>query len=152
TRSEVSETPAQARRIKMPVLRWRNEFSPTLANVNASSAVSEKEVATPEEQIRWAEKEQVIPWSPTMRSLQKADVLAALVERAQAGEHVDSIFTAAVRGSRASFLFKIEDEKTFLSLIWIERDASRLLTPGGPRSLKDVAQRMVEQHLTFERL
>jgi len=50
-------------------------------------------------------------------------------------------------------LITLEDEESFLSLIWHEIDASRLLTPpGGSRTLKDIAQRMTDRSLTFGRL
>jgi len=47
----------------------------------------------------------------------------------------------------------LDDEQSFLSLIWQEIDATRLLTPRGqPRTVGDVAGRMLEHSWTFSSL
>jgi hypothetical protein len=51
------------------------------------------------------------------------------------------------------YLILLEDEHSFLSLIWHAIDDSRLLTPQGqPRTLRDVAQRIKDNHYSFKDL
>jgi hypothetical protein len=71
--------------------------------------------------------------------------------REAAGHHVDSRLKCAVKTDEI-FLLTIADSDTFLSLIWQAHDDSRLLTPSGPRTLRDVATRFVQNNYTFPRL
>jgi hypothetical protein len=77
-----------------------------------------------------------------------------LAERQKAGYHVDNrLLTEVERSDGEQFLIRLEDEDSFLSLIWQESDPARLLTPPGqPRTLRDVARRMIERGYTFEAL
>ena len=68
------------------------------------------------------------------------------------GHHVDDRLIRAVRAPGDLFLFTLEDEEAFLSLIWQESDFTRLLTPGQPRTLADVAGRMIANSWTFSSL
>jgi len=73
-------------------------------------------------------------------------------DRLRGGHHVDERLLKEIEHGQL-FLFRIEDEDTFLSLIWQESDPARLLTPNGqPRTLRDVAERLVRAGYTFESL
>jgi hypothetical protein len=85
-----------------------------------------------------------------MKQVTSADILGRLNDRAARGHHIDDRLNKAVRAQGNLFLFTLEDEQSFLSLIWQEIDPSRLLTPRGqPRTLGDVANRMIEHSWTF---
>jgi hypothetical protein len=88
-----------------------------------------------------------------MKPVSAADVLARLGARAALGHHVDPRLIREVNAPGKLSLFTLEDEKSFLSLIWQEINPTRLLTPGGqPRTLGDVARRMIENSWTFSSL
>ena len=88
-----------------------------------------------------------------MRQVNNSEVLRLLEDRAALGHHVDDRLLQAVKGPGALFLFTIEDEQSFLSLVWQEIDPTRLLTPSGrPRTLGDVAGRMIGNSWTFTSL
>jgi hypothetical protein len=88
-----------------------------------------------------------------MRQVNTSEVLMRLGTRGALGHHVDDRLIHAVKGPGTLFLFTLEDEQSFLSLIWQEIDPTRLLTPRGqPRTLGDVAGRMIDQSWTFSSL
>jgi hypothetical protein len=88
-----------------------------------------------------------------MKWVSSADVLSRLHDREARGHHVDARLIQAVMGPGSLFLLTLDDEQSFLSLIWQEIDPTRLLTPRGlPRTLGDVAGRMVEHAWTFASL
>jgi hypothetical protein len=88
-----------------------------------------------------------------MRQVSNSEVLKRLGAREVLDHHVDERLTQAVKGSGSLFLFTLEDEASFLSLIWQEIDPTRLLTPRGqPRTLGDVANRMLQNSWTFSSL
>ena len=65
---------------------------------------------------------------------------------------VDSHILDYVKSGCYGFYKSELNENEFLSLIWHEIDASRLLTPKGePRTIRDVAERLIKCH-TFESL
>lgn len=69
------------------------------------------------------------------------------------GLHVGSRVLDEIKNIGSIFQFEIEDEETFLSLIWHEIDASRLFTPQGEsRTLKDVAQRFIDNKISYSKL
>jgi hypothetical protein len=78
-----------------------------------------------------------------MKTTLKDDILSQLALKQGRGEHVDRRLFTSIRDSEALYLFTIFDEDSFLSLIWQEIDATRLLTPGGqPRTMKEVGSRL----------
>ncbi len=88
-----------------------------------------------------------------MKPVSGPEVLARFSAREALGHHVDPRLIQAVKAPGNLFLFTLEDEKSFLSLIWQEIDPTRLLTPWGePRTLGDVAGRMIEHSWTFSSL
>lgn len=88
-----------------------------------------------------------------MKQTSSEDILSRLHDREVRGHHVDDRLIQAVKEGGALFSFTLGDEQSFLSLIWQEIDPTRLLTPRGlPRTLSDVAGRMVEHSLTFASL
>ena len=87
-----------------------------------------------------------------MQQISQVEALKLIKARQKAGNHIDKRLLCAVEASTALFFLTLEDKATFLSLIWQEIDDSRLLTPGGPRTLRDVVQRMIDQSWTFEKL
>lgn len=88
-----------------------------------------------------------------MKPVSGPEVLARLSAREALGHHVDPRLIQAVKGPGNLFLFTMEDEKSFLSLIWQEINPTRLLTPGGQsRTLGDVAGRMIDNSWTFSSL
>jgi hypothetical protein len=88
-----------------------------------------------------------------MRQVTSSEVLERLSAREALGHHVDPRLIQAVNAPGNLFFFTLEDEKSFLSLIWQEINPTRLLTPWGqPRTLGDVAGRMIELSWTFSSL
>jgi hypothetical protein len=88
-----------------------------------------------------------------MRQVNSSEVLERLSAREALGHHVDPRLIQAVKAPGDLFLFTLEDEQSFLSLIWQEIDPTRLLTPRGqPRTLADVAGRMIANSWTFSSL
>jgi len=70
----------------------------------------------------------------------------------KSGYHVDSRLFEKLKCG-CTFSITLEDADSFLSLIWQEIDDSRLLTPRGqPRTLRDVAHRLITRENTFEGL
>jgi hypothetical protein len=88
-----------------------------------------------------------------MKQVNSADILSRLHDREARGHHVDDRLIRAVKNQGALYLFTLNDEQSFLPLIWQEIDPTRLLTPRGlSRTLGDVAGRMVERSWTFASL
>ena len=87
-----------------------------------------------------------------MKQVPKERVLRKIKEVRKVGCRVDERLIDQIRTSKEAFSMTLEDRESLLSLIWHEIDASRLLTPGDSRTLKDVVQRMIEKSLTFEAL
>ena len=88
-----------------------------------------------------------------MNRIGKDVVLETLERRQAAGYHVDQRLLRGVNRTRSLFLLSMEDENSYLSLIWQESDPARLLTPAGhPRTLRDVATRLIESDRSFEML
>lgn len=88
-----------------------------------------------------------------MRRIERAEVEAALAAREQCGHHVDPRLIDEIRRDGDMFMLRLEDEASFLSLIWQESNPARLLTPpGAPRTLRDIAERMIREGHTFESL
>jgi len=88
-----------------------------------------------------------------MRHVGSMEVLKRLRERQSGGYHVDPRLLQEVQAPGDLFLFTLQDEDSFLSLIWQAINPTRLLTPSEqPRTLRDVAGRMIENSWTFERL
>jgi hypothetical protein len=88
-----------------------------------------------------------------MNPVSGPEVIARLSAREAIGHHVDPRLIQAVNAPGNLFLITMEDEKSFLSLIWQEINPTRLLTPWGqPRTLGDVAGRMIEHSWTFSSL
>lgn len=84
-----------------------------------------------------------------MKPISKEEVAGMIEAHETAGHHIDSRLKRVVYGRQTNlFLLTIDDRGEFLSLIWQEIDGLRLLAPGGSRTLKDVAQRMLDETLT----
>lgn len=84
-----------------------------------------------------------------MRQVDQAEARHVLGDR----HHFDSRLLRELEREGQLYLFRIEDEATFLSLIWQESDPARLLTPNGrPRTLRDVGERLIGAGYTFESL
>jgi len=88
-----------------------------------------------------------------MRQIDQAEARRVLGDHQQGGHHVDSRLLKEIQRPGQLYLFRLEDEATFLALIWQESDPARLLTPNGqPRTLRDVADRLIRAGYTFESL
>jgi hypothetical protein len=61
-----------------------------------------------------------------MKWVSSADVLSRLHDREARGHHVDARLIQAVMGPGSLFLLTLDDEQSFLSLIWQEIDPTRL--------------------------
>lgn len=82
-----------------------------------------------------------------MQTTDKGDILSQLALNEKCGEHVSRRLFTAIRDSQAVYVFPLNDEESFLSLIWQEIDATRLLTPADePRTLKEIGSRMQAWH------
>src|SRR5688572_2944354 len=85
-----------------------------------------------------------------MQTIERETVIATLTERQSSGFHVDSRLLEQVKNDGSIYLLRLADERSFLSLIWQEINATRLLTPsGGSRTLFDVATRFIKNGYTF---
>ena len=88
-----------------------------------------------------------------MKQTTADEMLKRLDERKKRGHHIDERLIQAVQAPGNLFMISLEDEASFLSLIWQESDPARLLTPPSqPRTLRDVAGRMVDNSWTFASL
>ena len=89
-----------------------------------------------------------------MKQISREKLLQDIENMRRAGNSVDKRLLDRVSASESNFYsLVLEDEESFLSMIWHELDATRLLTPcDKPRTLKHVLQRMIEKSLTFDAL
>jgi hypothetical protein len=88
-----------------------------------------------------------------MRPLDPNDAHRFLDAHMKAGNKVDDPLMEAIRSPCKLFLLRLEDAETVLSLIWYQALAVRVLAPPGtPRTLRDVAQRVIQRGYTFDAL
>lgn len=88
-----------------------------------------------------------------MRQVSVMEVQNELATRQTAGHHVDQRLLTETSKPGDLYLLRLEDQDSFLSLIWQESDPARLLTPSGhSRTLREVAERVVRKNWTFEEL
>ncbi len=88
-----------------------------------------------------------------MRRIDATQVHQVLAAQQGAGFHVDSRLLDEIYNDGQLYVFTLEDEESFLSLIWQESDPARLLTPHGePRTLRDVGSRLLSHQYTFQSL
>jgi hypothetical protein len=81
------------------------------------------------------------------------EVRRRLDARRSRGANVDSRLYQQIDEPGSLDFWHLASESEFLALIWQARDDSRLLTPPGrPRTLGAVAERMIDQRYTFDRL
>jgi hypothetical protein len=85
-----------------------------------------------------------------MKRINKGEALRGLEDDERTAEIRKEIEERA----NGLFLLRIEDEASFLSLIFEERPGTRILTPGigRPRTLLDVAERIRDHKHTFDNL
>jgi hypothetical protein len=88
-----------------------------------------------------------------MQEVSKLEILRRISEKETSPDNVDARLKHAVCQSRSLYLFTLQDDASFLSLIWQESDGIRLLAPPrAPRTLLDVGKRLMSAHFTFEQL
>jgi hypothetical protein len=87
-----------------------------------------------------------------MRAIGKEMARAQFNKWQDGGHHVDPRVFQAIEGAASLFLVTFEDSESYLSLIWQEIDGIRLLATGESRTLGDIAQRIVDQGVTFKML
>lgn len=88
-----------------------------------------------------------------MRRVDREIAHKILTRRQSAGNHIDSRLLREIDNQGDLYLLQLEDEDSFLSLIWQESDHMRLLTPAGEsRTLRDVGMRLIGEGYTFEKL
>jgi hypothetical protein len=87
-----------------------------------------------------------------VKEVTSAEVLSRIQDRLNRGHHVDERLIREVQAPGSLYTVSFEDQATFLSIIWQECDRTRILTPGGSRTLMDVAGRMVDNSWTFSSL
>jgi len=93
------------------------------------------------------------PVNLRVKVISKDIALRRLKEREGSGMEVDDRLRTAIEIACVLLDGTIQDKTSFLSLIWHEIDGSRILTPSGqPRTLRDVARRMIENGWTFDKL
>jgi hypothetical protein len=88
-----------------------------------------------------------------MRRIDPDEVRLFLEQHALADNKVDRKLMEGVGRQGELYLFQLEDEDSFLSLIWYQGAGVRLLAPDGePRTLRDVVQRLRQRGQTFDAL
>ncbi|MCF8241356.1 MAG: hypothetical protein K9J16_08205 [Melioribacteraceae bacterium] len=88
-----------------------------------------------------------------MKSISQEILLNRLNNFKLGGHHIDSRLMDEVKNGGCFYIIELNDEESFLSLIWQEIDDTRLLTPKGEtRRLLDVAERFIENKYSFEDL
>ena len=88
-----------------------------------------------------------------MRRIAPDEAPLLLEQHRQAGNKVDRKLLEEVGREGELYLFRPEDEDSFLSLIWYQGPGVRLLAPDGePRTVRDVARRLRQRGDTFESL
>lgn len=74
-----------------------------------------------------------------------------LEDHQKRGFNVNPSVFSQVESATNIFEFSLDNQEAFLNLIWHSIDASRILTPqNAPRTLKDVATRMIDNNFTFK--
>jgi hypothetical protein len=87
-----------------------------------------------------------------MKKITKEYVIQRLIEREAYNLCVDSRLKDEVQKGLL-FMIILEDIDTFLSMIWHDIKDSRILTPAGqPRTLHDVAKRVIDSGYDFRQL
>ena len=82
-----------------------------------------------------------------MNSIERTKAREILLERKTRGHHVDERVLGRIDTAKSMFSLSLDDADAFFSLIWQESDPARLLTPSGqPRTLRDVAERLVQKY------
>lgn len=92
------------------------------------------------------------PISVMLRTISKKEAEEELRTRENRGDHIDRRLRCGIKAACILLSGCLQDEESFLSLIWHEINDSRLLTPCGSRTLKDVVQRMIEEDWCFKDL
>jgi hypothetical protein len=88
-----------------------------------------------------------------MRRIAPDEARLFLEQHRQAGNKVDEKLMEEVGRQGQLYLLRLEDEGSFLSLVWYQGPRVRLLAPRGePRTLRDVARRLRQPGDTFEAL
>jgi hypothetical protein len=89
-----------------------------------------------------------------MRRITPSEAHLFLDTHKQAKNHVDEALLNAIgRAEGELYRFRLEDEDSFLSLVWYQGAGVRLLAPdGAPRTLRDVAKRFIQRGFTFDAL
>jgi hypothetical protein len=78
---------------------------------------------------------------------------AALKKREALGDHVDARLWREIEAPGRIYKLTLETADEFLLLIWQEADSARFLTPPAhPRTLRDVAERLLQSGHSFEAL
>lgn len=87
------------------------------------------------------------------KELTKEETLQELDTRKKEGHHVDERVNEAINAAHKLILLTLVDTESFYSLIWQDIPKTKFLTPpGNPRTLHDVAQRLVGLKTTFNKL
>jgi hypothetical protein len=87
-----------------------------------------------------------------MKKVTHEEVRRVLLEREKNGLKVDNRLLIEIEKGDL-YLITLDDEYSYLSLIWHVINDSRLLTPQGqPRTLRDVAQRLIDNNFSFSAL
>jgi hypothetical protein len=88
-----------------------------------------------------------------MRRIDSEQARRFLEEHRLADNKVDPTLIEAIAHGRELYLLRLEDQVSFLSLVWYQAPAVRLLVPDGePRTLRDVAQRLIQRGHSFQAL
>lgn len=88
-----------------------------------------------------------------MREISPDTARATLKEREALGDHIDARLWREIEAPGHIYTFTLDTADDFLRLIWQEADTARFLTPGGkPRTLRDVAGRLLQSGQSFDAL
>lgn len=87
-----------------------------------------------------------------MKKITQEEARKVLLQREEDGLKVDKRLLDEIKKGDL-YLISLEDEHSFLSLIWHAIDDSRILTPQGQsRTLRDVAQRLIDNNYSLNAL
>lgn len=90
---------------------------------------------------------------PPMKRISREEVMSRLAQHQAAGHNVDPRLPMEVQRPTGSlYLLRIEDEDAFLSLIWLDINEVALLSRGRPRTVRDVARRVLRDFGSFAAL
>jgi hypothetical protein len=88
-----------------------------------------------------------------MRSIDRLEAKEKLLSEQGEGYRGDvRVISALNRDQTCCFLLRLEDETSFLSLIWHDVPESRVLSANQSLLLGDVARRLIDRGWTFEKL